>query len=574
MPIPSDIFPNPVATPPLRFLTDNPVVTGWREEDRFRRDQAEHGLRMDRGTFDLERLKKSAIEADNLDRVLREVLGGSMADDPAATRPMAPVQLPAGMGGDVPSEPMPRPAPSGGSVGIKFDAPAPTSVDPAAEADLREAMQREMESRPEVTPSPAGLANPRLYRLLKRHGIEPMTLDGIEGQRGGDLTLDVPEADDPASMPATKTAPALKLGIPPGFDGPTEVPESAFEGAGLPQQSSARGSPAWTLQDDSSDALTGGDSMTNPVRTGTGLDRYEDPRMQRLARALAQTPGAGRLLFDETTRQLSARDKLRMDAMSKTFELAAKGQPELAEAYGRQFGVQIDGRMLRSQAMSQKMWDILKSMVGQDPAYVARVMREAVRGGDMGAALDAGGTPERRPLASDLRLGGLGGVGKPILRYVPGKGMYRFDPTTGEPELVVPVGDASSPYKMQARARDQATREAAGVRNSAWIDARTKQILEEYKQAMGAAGVPGADAGGASPPPGLPGPAGREQPSSMVPGGAARTGPDVIREAQDAIARGADPAAVRERARRMGVELPESGLGSPETSGAFEMAVP
>lgn len=145
----------------------------------------------------------------------------------------------------------------------------------------------------------------------------------------------------------------------------------------------------------------------------------------------------------------------------------------------------------------------------------------------------------------------------------------------------------TSPYKMQARARDLAVREANSQitpPGSGWIDRRTAEIMAEFERVgqTGAAG-PGAAAGappdaGGIPPnavpiaPSLAPPAAPAAPGTMVPGGAApgaSPGFDIGAQAQAAIRAGADPEQVRQRAmQQYGFDpLPPGGGSEPAFMG-------
>lgn len=128
----------------------------------------------------------------------------------------------------------------------------------------------------------------------------------------------------------------------------------------------------------------------------TGIDglfqRYSNPAMQDYRRRLSQIPGAGGELMKSYAGEWTARDEMGI----KAFELAAKGMPDAARYYAQQAGLRIDPRVFENRDMSARAFDVLKSMAGQDPAYVATVMKGVLQGQPLAQAWSAAGTPREK----------------------------------------------------------------------------------------------------------------------------------------------------------------------------------
>lgn len=318
-----------------------------------------------------------------------------------------------------------------------------------------------------------------------------------------------------------------------------------------------------------------------PVGAGMGLDPSQDPQEQRMAAALAATPGGGAKLLELQQKGISARGQIGL----KLLEMAGRGEGEAAAALAQSMGMQITPQLQQAftdTRVAKQMLDIAKSITGQDPVWGQKFGQSyAETGGNTGAAMAAAGTPTPRVY-------GAGRTGA-LIRLVPGVGLVHVDPVTRQPEIIVPVGDLTSPYKMEARARELATREAGGQivhPGAAWVDQRTQEIVTSFHNAQrthGGAPLAPAPAGGApqemSPggfqpdlgtgSEGMPMPAPMGQdittmappqlPSlpgapAAAPGGAPPQA-EVLRQAQEAIARGAPIEQVRQRAMQHGVDI-------------------
>lgn len=138
--------------------------------------------------------------------------------------------------------------------------------------------------------------------------------------------------------------------------------------------------------------------------TETGIDglfqRYTNPAMQDYRRRLAGIPGAGAELMKSYSGEWTARDEMGI----KAFEAAAKGMPDMAQYFAQQAGLRIDPRVFENRDMSARAFDVLKSMAGQDPAYVAGVMKGVLQGQPIAQAWAAAGTPQPKPASEIGRL--------------------------------------------------------------------------------------------------------------------------------------------------------------------------
>lgn len=131
--------------------------------------------------------------------------------------------------------------------------------------------------------------------------------------------------------------------------------------------------------------------------SGAGIDglfqRYTNPAMQDYRQRLAGIPGAGGELMKSYAGEWTARDEMGI----KAFEAAAKGMPDAARYFAQQAGLRVDPRIFENRDMSAKALDVLKSMAGQDPAYVATVMKGVLQGQPLAQAWSAAGAPQQRP---------------------------------------------------------------------------------------------------------------------------------------------------------------------------------
>ena len=136
----------------------------------------------------------------------------------------------------------------------------------------------------------------------------------------------------------------------------------------------------------------------------TGIDglfqRYTNPAMQDYRRRLAGIPGAGAELMKSYSGEWTARDEMGI----KAFEAAAKGMPDMARYFAQQAGLRVDPRIFENRDMSARAFDVLKSMAGQDPAYVAGVMKGVLQGQPLAQAWAAAGTPQPKPASEIGRL--------------------------------------------------------------------------------------------------------------------------------------------------------------------------
>lgn len=145
----------------------------------------------------------------------------------------------------------------------------------------------------------------------------------------------------------------------------------------------------------------------NPGQTmgaETGIDglfqRYSNPAMQDYRRRLSQIPGAGAELMKSYAGEWTARDEMGL----KAFEAASKGMPDAARYFAQQAGLRIDPRVFENRDMSARAFDVLKSMAGQAPAYVATVMKGVLQGQPLAQAWSAAGAPSPKPASEVGRL--------------------------------------------------------------------------------------------------------------------------------------------------------------------------
>lgn len=629
MAIPSGIFMAPPATPAINLITDNPVVAGYRAEDEFLRKQAEArqrqaaadqqmvmtDLRMDAGRFDLAERQRKADEALALDAALRRSLGQpNMGTDPvtgidddttiypsASTSARSPdthgpvdpsavqsVPLPAPVnGGDAAYLAEQRRRESGGRLDAKnprssafgpdqFINSTWLSVLPEVERRLGQdfsGLTREqklaLRSDPDISAAASFVLKDQNRGIVERGvgrpvGDPELHLAHFLGGQGAVQMMRAPP-DDEARMHATPEAVAAN---PEAFAPGRKVRDllASYKVGGPVTAPPVAAAPAMGR-----DSTGGGDDQTLPAWGRPAGDPImgTDPRLRAAQRALAETPGGGAALLKMVEGEAAGAQNAKM----KVFELAARGQTETAIQLAQQLGMKINPAMLRDQGASAKVWEVLRTVGAQDPAYAISVIKNLRPGGSVADAVRAtDGAPERRTYGG--RSGS--GIDRPVIRSVPGKGLYRINPAGGEPELIVPVGEQSSPYKMHARARELATREAGQqITNpgAAWIDQRTAEIFEEFQRAGSAA--PAAGASPAAPAaPAAPAPV---APGQMVPGGAAATGgaADIFSKAQAAIRGGADPVAVNKRAMDMfGVDLSTAAPPTEMPASAPPPAVP
>lgn len=203
------------------------------------------------------------------------------------------------------------------------------------------------------------------------------------------------------------------------------------------------------------------ETTAQPGATSGGIDalfqRYTNPAMQDYRRRLAGIPGAGAELMKSYTSEFGDRDKFGIQA----FEFAAKGQPDMARMVAQAAGLNIDPRVFTNRDLSGKAFEVLKTLAGQDPAYVAKVMQQVMRGVPMAQAMEAAGAPKSwREQYYGGRTGGSAAAPFQFINRSDGA-LVRVNKATGQHEVVIEPG---RPEQARARAANAA---AAAVKNGA-----------------------------------------------------------------------------------------------------------
>lgn len=651
MAVPSGIFMGPAATPSLNFITDNPVVRGYRSEDEFQRRQMDSDARLAAAAqalqageqrmavtdFDVRERARRAQQEMQLDAALRQAWAGQPsigqpnmgADDvtvpgqystgarsPDTYGPSDPSYQP----GAVQSAPLAPSLPS--DMGGHVNAPKPPGAD-YINTIIRQESSGKVDARPidPVTGRPRSSALgqgqfidgtwlavlPEVARRIGREDIPTMPREqqlalrvdpemnkvAIEvlaernrkamsgslgraptdgdarlahflGAGGATRMLQAPP-DDEASLHAD---PRAVTANPEVFAPGRKVRDVVGEYGAMP------GAPAQAYPQQArmgQDTAPPADDATLP-RWGRPdndlLVGSRDPRMQAMQQALAESPGGGKMLYDATQKELSGRDAARL----KVFELAGKGQAETAIALAEQLGVKINPNALRNQAVMGQIADLLKSSGSRDPAYLMEVIKRIGPDGNLQEAVrNTPGAPQPYHLQGGGTGGRSGGARFQFINRADGA-LIRVDKVDGSTTTVVEPG---RPDQARARASAAAARavkeglitaaqmpaymatmerrlmgeEGAGVELEAMMNPPKPPTPPSWwERTFGGATTPpaAAPASPASPaavaPPAAPGP------SQMIPGGAAPSSPDIFQQAQEAIRRGADPEAVRQRA--------------------------
>jgi len=249
---------------------------------------------------------------------------------------------------------------------------------------------------PNVMTANPHLRGKTLADIMRQYGITVPNAPGAVPSMIGRVPTPEQQAasDRMAATPAGQDA--------QNFDWRREtVAQPAGGIAGVAQQHgialpNAQGAPAMT-------SPTGG-APQFAAASGTGIDglfqRYTNPAMQDYRRRLAGIPGAGAELMKSHAGEWTARDEMGI----KAFEAAAKGMPDAARYFAQQAGLRVDPRIFENRDMSAKAFEVLKSMAGQDPAYVAGVMKGVLQGQPLAQAWAAAGTPQPKPASEIGRL--------------------------------------------------------------------------------------------------------------------------------------------------------------------------
>lgn len=213
--------------------------------------------------------------------------------------------------------------------------------------------------------------------------------------------------------------------------------------------------PAATSDDDTT--ITGARSQgaTATATPGSSIDipgllrAASDPRRQRFMELAQHQPGAGAAMMKIAEGDLAAEDKLMMQAL----EWGAKGQPALAQAIASRLGSRIDPRIFADPEMSRRVATVMNTLAGQDPAYVANVMKAHLRGVPLAEAMEQAGTPR----SWRESYGGRAGVAANRFQLVnrADGSLVRFDKSSGESEVVIPPGrPGQERMRAESAARD------------------------------------------------------------------------------------------------------------------------
>lgn len=282
---------------------------------------------------------------------------------------------------------------------------------------------------PNVMSANPHLRGKTLADIMKQYGIT------VPDAPGASADMMMGRAPTPEQQAASDRMAATAPGQEAqGFDWQS----STQAGAPLPRQPAG---PQGGSQPTGIDGLFSGPAGLNLT------SQYTNPVMQDYRRRLAQIPGAGAELMKSYSGEMTAKDKIGLQA----FEYAAKGMPDMARAVAEAAGLRVDPRIFANRDVSTKAFEVLKSMVGQDPPYVAEVMKGVLQGQPLAQAWAAAGSPKSW---REQYYGRSGSAAAPYQFINRSDGaLLRVNKATGQYEVVIEPG---RPEQARSRAANAA----------------------------------------------------------------------------------------------------------------------